>query len=117
MSGFVRDNRTNLLTTNIDRLADVTRVLVTQRDALGRDPRRRAGRAVQPRSSPTTPGPAPWTPATTRQAPDFGQVLCASSPAIGKADQCAELTASLNALEKGQKPALPGGSAASPRRT
>jgi phospholipid/cholesterol/gamma-HCH transport system substrate-binding protein len=34
VSGFVRDN-TSLLTTNVDRLADVTLSLVQQRDALG----------------------------------------------------------------------------------
>jgi len=40
-------------------------------------------------------------------------VLCTVLTAIGKADKCAELEAGLAALEKGEKPALPGGDSAS----
>ena len=111
VAGFVRDNRKNL-SANIQGLADVTRVLVTQRDALAET--LEAGPvALSNLQLAYNPRSGTLDTRNNAQAPDFGQVLCTVLTAIGKADKCADLTASLNALEKGQKPALLGGSAAS----
>ena len=49
VAGFVRTN-TDLLTTNVDKLADVTLALVQQRSRAGRGARRRPGGAGQPRA-------------------------------------------------------------------
>ena len=111
VAGFVRDNRKNL-SANIQGLADVTRVLVTQRDAIAET--LEAGPvALSNLQLAYNPRSGTLDTRNNAQAPDFGQVLCSVLTAIGKADKCADLTASLAALEKGQKPALLGGSSAS----
>jgi phospholipid/cholesterol/gamma-HCH transport system substrate-binding protein len=111
VAGFVRNNRKNL-SANIQGLADVTRVLVTQRDALA-ETLEAGPLALSNLQLAYNPRSGTLDTRNNAQSPDFGQVLCSVLTAIGKADKCADLTASLNALEKGQKPALLGGSAAS----
>jgi phospholipid/cholesterol/gamma-HCH transport system substrate-binding protein len=111
VAGFVRDNRKNL-SANIQGLAEVTDVLVTQRDALAET--LEAGPvALSNLQLAYNPRSGTLDTRNNAQAPDFGQVLCSVLTAIGKADKCAELEDSLAALEKGEKPALLGGDSAS----
>ena len=111
VASFVRDNRKNL-SANIQGLAEVTDVLVTQRDALAET--LEAGPvALSNLQLAYNPRSGTLDTRNNAQAPDFGQVLCTVLTAIGKADKCAELEDSLAALEKGEKPALLGGDSAS----
>lgn len=111
VAGFVRDNRANL-SANIQGLAEVTKVLVTQRDALAQV--LEAGPvALSNLQLAYNPRSGTLDTRNNAQSPDFGQVLCNVLTAIGKADQCADLAAGLKALESGQKPALLGGDSAS----
>jgi phospholipid/cholesterol/gamma-HCH transport system substrate-binding protein len=114
VAGFVRDNRKNL-SANIQGLAEVTDVLVTQRNALA-EVLEAGPTALSNLQLAYNPRSGTLDTRNNAQAPDFGQVLCSVLTAIGKPDKCTELQAGLNALEKGQtpqKPALLGGGSAS----
>jgi phospholipid/cholesterol/gamma-HCH transport system substrate-binding protein len=111
VAGFVRDNRKNL-SANIQGLAEVTDVLVTQRDALA-EVLEAGPVALSNLQLAYNPRSGTLDTRNNAQAPEFGKVLCTVLTAIGKADKCAELEDSLAALEKGEKPALLGGDSAS----
>ena len=102
-----RDNRRNL-SANIQGLAEVTDVLVTQRAALA-EVLEAGPVALSNLQLAYNPRSGTLDTRNNAQAPDFGQVLCSVLTAIGKADKCAELEDSLAALEKGRE-------ARSPRR-
>lgn len=111
VAGFVRDNRKNL-SANIQGLAEVTDVLVTQRDALA-EVLEAGPVALSNLQLAYNPRSGTLDTRNNAQSPEFGELLCGVLTAIGKADECADLEAGLAALEKGEKPALPGGDSAS----
>jgi phospholipid/cholesterol/gamma-HCH transport system substrate-binding protein len=111
VAGFVRDNRKNL-SANIQGLAEVTDVLVTQRDALA-ETLEAGPLALSNLQLAYNPRSGTLDTRNNAQPPEFGKLLCSVLTAIGKADRCADLEDSLAALEKGEKPALLGGDSAS----
>jgi phospholipid/cholesterol/gamma-HCH transport system substrate-binding protein len=113
VASFVRDNREDL-SANIQGLAEITRVLVDQRDALeqvlevGPTALSNLQLAYNPRSGTLDTR-------NNAQTPDPGALLCNVLKGLGRDEDCAKLVAGLEQMEKGEPPALPanplGGSA------
>ena len=111
VSSFVRDNRDNL-TANIQGLAEVTDVLVTQRDALA-ETLEAGPTALSNLQLAYNPKSGTLDTRNNAQQPDFGAVLCGVLRELDKDADCAALTAGLAQLEKGEPPKPPGGDSAS----
>jgi phospholipid/cholesterol/gamma-HCH transport system substrate-binding protein len=105
VASFVRDNRANL-TANIQGLAKVTSVLVTQRAALVET--LQAGPvALSNLQLAYNPKSGTLDTRNNAQQPDMGALLCGVLVKIGKADQCADLVAGLKRLQAAGPPKVP----------
>ncbi|MDQ1641050.1 MAG: phospholipid/cholesterol/gamma-HCH transport system substrate-binding protein [Actinomycetota bacterium] len=105
VSSFVRDNRANL-TANIKGLAAVTRVLVTQRDALVET--LEAGPvALSNLQLAYNPKSGTLDTRNNAQQPDMGALLCGVLVKVGKSGECADLIGGLQRLQAAGPPKVP----------
>jgi len=110
VASFVRDNRKNL-TANISGLAEVTEVLVSQRDAL-EEILEVAPTALSNLQLAYNPRSGTLDTRNNAQHPELGPALCAALPKLSD-EECKRLSGGLEALEKGEPPQLLGGASAS----
>ena len=112
VASFVRDNRENL-SANIQGLAKVTNMLVTQRDALA-ETLEAGPTALSNLQLAYNPRSGTLDTRNNAQEPEFGAILCNVLKGLGREAVCTKLLAGLEQLEKGEKPdALLGGGSAS----
>jgi phospholipid/cholesterol/gamma-HCH transport system substrate-binding protein len=116
VASFVRDNRANL-SANIQGLAEVTDVLVTQRDAIA-ETLEAGPLALSNLQLAYNPKSGTLDTRNNAQTPDpgsaFGALFCTALKEMGRDEDCAKLLAALESLQKGEKPQNPlAGDAAS----
>ena len=116
VSSFVRDNRADL-SADIQGLAEVTDVLVTQRDALA-EVLEAGPTALSNLQLAYNPKSGTLDTRNNAQTPELGALLCGVLKELGREEEdCARLTAGLEQLEKGEPPALPGAASRAPDLT
>ena len=108
VASFVRDNRSNL-TANVQGLAEVTDVLVTQRDALA-EVLEAGPTALSNLQLAYNPRSGTLDTRNNTQNPDFAVLLCNVLKGLGRDEDCTKI---LESLQDGELPELPLGGSAS----